>query len=155
MAVLVSIDILYAFPSATLHEFAFNTDELTRGISGLLLQYVIWFALIGVTISTYTGLCLAFYHPLRVWNPQYTPMSSKQLPQRVRTGIEYWFIALSLAGTAIFDFVMFYSDYPISEAYYDATQYVEGIKALWIIFSIIIPLSCLGLLLLFGIPKRT
>jgi hypothetical protein len=60
MAIMVSGDILYDFPSALLTKYAFGTSNLINNLPSLILEYIIWLGLNGAILIVYATVCISF-----------------------------------------------------------------------------------------------
>ncbi|KAH8752416.1 hypothetical protein BGZ57DRAFT_965715 [Hyaloscypha finlandica] len=121
MAILIAADILYDFPAAdivpkTASLIPDGTAYLTALWHSLLMQYTIWFGMIGLVLFSYTVFCLGFGRSL--WQCCYKAVFGQNENENrevdAKKVTKYLLVFFILIGTAAFDILLFYSPNPLS-----------------------------------------
>ena len=122
MALLITGDFLYDFPSAPLTDNAFGTNDLTFTWKAIVAEYAIWYGLIVVILFVYTAAFITFDGSR--WDHRCRFMFGAHDRARrlvVKYG-GYLLVTVLLSVTLAFDIFLFYYPDSASRAYYQATQ---------------------------------
>lgn len=128
MAILITGDIIYDFPSAPLTPNSWGTDDLALSWRAVVLEYAIWLGLIALILFVYTAICLTFDQQLGQLCCEYVFGRHRRVQYMVLKITGYAVVVFLLAGTMAFDALLFYAMNAFSAAYYVAVDHLLPAK---------------------------
>jgi hypothetical protein len=120
MAILIAGDILYNFPAGSLvgAVASTGTSYLTLQWNEIMIEYVIWFGLIGLILFLYTMICLVSSWAFWTRFMDLCFGNHENLKRYVEKTLGYLVILILLTLTICFDTFLFYDEEQLSFDYY-------------------------------------
>jgi hypothetical protein len=120
MAILIAGDILYNFPAGSLVGAVASTGTgyLTLQWNEIMIEYAIWFGLIGLILFTYTMICLVSSWAFWTRLMDHIFGNHGKVKRYVEKTLGYLVILILLTLTICFDTFLFYDEEQLSSDYY-------------------------------------